>query len=84
MPFQRDICLFMSYDGPYLSDTLDITVRSNCRNFLDAAGKPVDLGSDEFVIYRKPCTSFEQDGFGNSNDLSDTGMLITAATGPND
>lgn len=80
MRFQRDICRFMGYDGPYLSDALDINLTSNCRNFIDAAGKPVDLGSDEFVIYRKPCTSFEQDNFGNSNDLSTTGMFIAAAT----
>jgi len=78
----------MGYDGPYLSDTLDITLRSSCRTFIDASGKPVDLGSDEFTgkgsspftIYRKPCTSFEQDNFGNSNDLSTTGMFIAAAT----
>lgn len=92
MPFKQDICRFISDDGPYLSDTLDMSVTSNRRRFIDASGKPVDLGSDgftwtgstPFAIYRKPYTSFEQDEFGNSNDLTVTGMLTAATTSPSD
>lgn len=70
---------------------VDITVEANRRKFIDAAGKPVDLGADgstptgsQPIIYLKnPHTSYEVN-LGYGGDFIANGSLTAGSSSPSD
>ena len=77
-----------------LNSTLDITVEANRRLFIDAAGKPVDLGADGSNPGITPRVFFHLDDGETANNFAInagaggtctlTGSLTTASTSPTD
>ena len=73
------------------TEFLDISIESNRRKFIDASGKPVDLGSDgstptgtsPIVYLNGDSTNFETNQ-GTGGNFSVTGSLTDCSTSPTD
>jgi len=70
---------------------LDLSVEANRRKFIDANGKPVDLGSDgslptgtsPIIYLNGPATGFETNN-GTGGNFTENGALTDASTSPSD
>lgn len=74
-----------------LAETLDISSEANRRKFIDASGKPVDLGSDGStptgtapIIYLHGATDTWHTNDGSGGGFTENGELTTAGSSPSD
>lgn len=75
----------------FTDEYLDLSVEANRRKFIDASGKPVDLGSDGStptgtqprVYFPNAFGTFEQNA-GSGGDFTVTGALTACASSPSD
>lgn len=85
--FNGDMAEFYFQDGEFL----DFTVESNRRLFIDASGKPVDLGSDGStptgnipILFMSGDTVDWHTNDGSGGGFTEVGTIDTASTSPSD